>query len=158
MPSDTSEPTDSDWVDLVTDEIEDDIVNLPEDPVDHTGRAVCEKPITDLLFNSEVVLPQGDILRSAKVKGRHRNKDCDLTGTYHDNPILNSILHDVEFPDGSVKQHAANVTAENMHAQCDQEGHAVVAFDSILDYSSNNKVVQKKNKHVCTKSGQKRLR
>ena len=45
-----------------------------------------------------------------------------------------------------------------MHAQCDQEGHTEVAFDSILDYSSDDKAVQKKDKCVCTNSGQKRLR
>ena len=46
-----------------------------------------------------------------------RDADGNIVGTYDDNPILNTIVYDVEFPDGAVKQYAANVIAENMYTQ-----------------------------------------
>ena len=35
-------------------------------------------------------------------------------GSYQENPILNSIIYDVEFPDAEVKEYAANILAENL--------------------------------------------
>ena len=37
-----------------------------------------------------------------------------IADKYDDNPALNSIVYDVEFPDGTVKEYSANVVAENM--------------------------------------------
>ena len=83
----------------------DDIpVEIPlEDPVDASGRAVYEKPFTDYLIHAEVLLPQGEGIQSAKVKGRSRDLNGNVIGTFDTNPILNSIVYDVEFPDGAVK-------------------------------------------------------
>ena len=97
-------------------------------------------------------------MRSTKVKGIHMDKDGDIVGTYHDNPFLNSILYDVEFPYGAVKQYAENVISENMYAQCDQEGNTVMFLDSIIDYSSDKTAIKKKDKYVYTEYGKKRLR
>jgi hypothetical protein len=38
------------------------------------------------------------------------------------NPILDTRVYDVEFPDGRVDKYAANVIAESMFAQVDDEG------------------------------------
>jgi hypothetical protein len=32
-------------------------------------------------------------------------------GTYSDNPIMNSIVYEVEFPDGELREYAANILA-----------------------------------------------
>ena len=37
-----------------------------------------------------------------------------MSGTYDNNPYLNSIIYYVEFPDGQVKEFTANIIAENM--------------------------------------------
>ena len=50
-------------------------------------------------------------------------KHGELIGTYDDNLILNSYLYEVEFPDGEVKELAANVLAENFMLQVDFNGH-----------------------------------
>ena len=42
--------------------------------------------------------------------------------SYNENPLLNSIIYDVEFPDGQIKEYAANVIAQNMYSQVDSEG------------------------------------
>ena len=35
---------------------------------------------------------------------------------------MNSMIYDVEFPDGQIKEYAANVISENILEQMDQEG------------------------------------
>ena len=52
---------------------------------------------------------------------------------YDDNPALKSIIYNVEFPDGTIKEYAANVIAENMLSQVDSEGYSLRLMDSILD-------------------------
>ena len=73
------------------------------------------KPFSDLLIHTEVLLPQGENVKSAKVKGLTKDVNGDIIGTLDDNLLLNSILYDVEFPDGAVKQQAANTIAQKMY-------------------------------------------
>ena len=58
-----------------------------------------------------------------KVIHRVVDEHGNIIGTYNDNPILNSHLYEVEFPDGEVKELAANVLAENFMLQVDFNGH-----------------------------------
>ena len=79
------------------------------DAVDSTGRPINQQSVTDLLINAEVLLPQGDSQQMAKIIRRSIDSDGLVIGEFSDNPILNSLVYDVEFPDGVVKQYAANV-------------------------------------------------
>lgn len=146
-----------------TDFIVEDDEQLPlhlqeEDPVDATGQAVLERPFHDMLIHAEVLLPQGDNMTSAKVISRAYDTDGLGIGSYDDNPLLNSIVYDVEFPDGMVKQYAANTIAENMYAQVDSEGYQYHLLDGILDHSTDGHAVEKSDMYVYTRTGQKRLR
>jgi hypothetical protein len=152
-------PSDLTMQDLLADDDEEVPIELPEeDPVDAGGRAVLDKPFTDLLIHAEVLLPQGEDIKSAKVKGRSKDKSGSTIGSYDPNPLLNSIIYDVEFPDGVVKQYAANTIAENMYSQVDHEGHSQSLLKSIIDYKKDGHAVTKSNMYIHTKSGQRRLR
>ena len=37
------------------------------------------------------------------------------------NPLLNTLLYDVEFSDGAVHRYAANILAEKLLVQCDAD-------------------------------------
>lgn len=133
--------------------------SLPdEDPLHSNGTSIFEQPVTDLLIHAEVMLPQGEELKLAKVKSRTRSSDSDVIGTYGSNPLLNSILYDVEFPNGQIKHYSANIIAENMYSQVDADGYSTTILESIVDYKKDSKAVDKAGKYVITKSGQKRLR
>eukprot|EP00957_Ditylum_brightwellii_P062977 4779512-Ditylum_brightwellii.AAC.1 len=62
-----------------------------------------------------------DHITTGKVKRRVLGHDGRTAGSYHDHPMLNSTIYEVEFLDGEVKEHAANVIAENMLIQVDYE-------------------------------------
>ena len=97
-------------------------------------------------------------MKSAKVVGRAKDADGSVIGIYYDNPHLNTMLYDVEFPDGETREYAANVIAENMYAQVDADGHVHTMLDSILDHSKDGNAVEREDMYVVTKSGNRRMR
>ena len=80
-----------------------------------------------------------------------------MMGTYNDNPMSNSMVYDVQFPDGQIKEYAANIIAQNMYAQVDAYGHHHTLLDSILDFERTSSAVDKDDAYVTTQSGRRRL-
>ena len=73
-------------------------------------------------MNAEVLLPQGEEKRLAKVINRSVNSDGKLIGNYNELPVLNTMLYDMQFLDGSIKPCSANLIAENILMQADSDG------------------------------------
>ena len=42
-----------------------------------------------------------------------------MIGQHHKNPLLNTLMYDIEFPNGDVRKYAANIIAVNLLAQVD---------------------------------------
>ena len=81
-----------------------------------------------------------------------------MTGTYHDNPFLNTITYE-EFSDGQVKEYGTNIIAENMLTQVDSDGYSLSLLDSIIDHSKDpSQAIPMENIYITTKSGRRRLR
>ena len=74
-----------------------------------------------------------DEMVTGRVVGRTVHPDGKTHGKYNDNPYLNSMKYDVEFPDGQTKEYAANTIAENIMAHVDQDGYST----SCLLYTSD---------------------
>ena len=74
-----------------------------EDIVDSTGKLINLQPAYDRIINAEVQLQLGEEMVTGKVTQRTIGPDGQVTGTYDNNPYLNSIIYDVEFPDGQIK-------------------------------------------------------
>ena len=58
----------------------------------------------------------------ATVKRRKTGQDGNPVEQPHNTPIQNTLVYEVEFVDGSSQMLAANVIAENMLSQIDDEG------------------------------------
>ena len=58
-------------------------------------------------------------MQVAKVARRILYEYVKLVGTYSYNPVLNTLMYDVEFPDGATKPYATNMIAENIHNYVD---------------------------------------
>jgi hypothetical protein len=130
-----------------------------EDTVDIRGKLLCKQPAYDKIINAEVLLQNGDELQSARVLQRSVGPNGLIVGKYDDNPCLNSIVYDIEFPDGTVKEYSANIIAENMLTQVDSDGFTMTMMEGIIDHKVDTDVaVSKKDAHVVTRRGRKRLR
>ncbi len=58
----------------------------------------------------------------AKVVARKRDADGNSVGILaNSNPILDTRIYEVQFPDGHIESYTANITKENMYAQVDHE-------------------------------------
>ena len=93
--------TDPDLEEAGLDEDDDAGLVLPEeDPVDYTGKAVYQQPFTYMLISTDVLLPLEGEFKKVKVKERSMYESGEQVGTYDTNPLFNSIIYDVKFPDG----------------------------------------------------------
>jgi hypothetical protein len=53
---------------------------------------------------------------------------------------MNSLVYEVEFPDGELREYAANILAENMLSQVDYEGHDIMLMRDIIDYKKDEDI------------------
>ena len=93
-------------------------------------------------------------MHSGSVKQRAREAEGELFGTRKSNPILDTRLYEVEFPDVNVAEFTANVIAENMFSQCDGAGNQYRLMSGILDHKSNDKAVSKSYQYVVIRGRQ----
>ena len=124
-----------------------------------TGKLLNQHPAYDRIINTEVALQLEEVVTTGKVTRRTLGPDGQVAGTYDDNPFLNTIIYEVEFPDGQVKDYAANVIAENMLTQVDYNGFTLTMMDGIIDCERDDAVViPKSDAYVVTRRGRKRHR
>ena len=94
-----------------------------------------------------------------KVVKRAIGPDGMTMGTYDHIPMLNTLIYEVEFPDGQVKEYSANVIAENMLRQVDTEGYTTHLLEGIVDYRVDwSKAHTKEEGYVWLKNGRKKQR
>ena len=144
--------------DLYDDDEKDEPVESPdhEDILDSRGRVLEQQPAFNKIINAEGMIQNGDEMAMGKVARRSLDADGRTTGTYHDNPFLNTITYDVEFPDGQVKEYGTNIIAENMLTQVDSDGYSLSLMDSIIDHQRDpSQAILMEDKHIMTKSRQK---
>ena len=71
---------------------------------------------------------------------------------------MNSHLYKVEFPDGEVKEFAANILAGNCMLQVDSNGHHSQLLDCITDVRCDDRDIAKADGYNTTKRGQRKRR
>ena len=131
---------------------------LSSSPIDASGNEIDQQPLYDKLINAEVRLPHGNDYKKATVIGRTIDMDGKTKGTHSDNPFLNTIVYDVMFPDGAVKQYSASIIAENMLSQVDDQGFQYNLLEAIVDHRKNDKAVSKEDMYWVDKKKKKHLR
>ena len=90
----------------------------------------------------------------AKVLQRTVGADGRTIGTYNDNPTLNTIVYDVEFSDGTIQEYSANLIAQNMIAQTDEDGFSKSLMEGIVDYRKEEAALSQSEAYVVTCHGQ----
>ena len=126
--------------------------------VDADGKRLNQQSANDLLINAEVLLPEGEHKHMAKVIMRAVDENGQLIGSFDEVPALNTLLYDVEFPDGALKQYAANVIAENILYQVDHNGRHSHVLEGVIDHRRAGSAVGKEDAYVVTRRGQRKLR
>ena len=96
------------------DEDETPLEPFEADIVDAAGRPIMMHLLTDVLINAEVLLDFGDSAALAQVIRWAVDSDVQVIGLWDPNTILNTLVYECEFNDGTIKKYAANIIASNI--------------------------------------------
>jgi hypothetical protein len=109
---DETTPTPEDYGDMHTDDRPDD----------------DDKEAVNNYLNVELIMNMGtNDERWGRVVKRSRGLDSEPIGCAHANPLFDTREYEIEFNNGTHEKYQANVIAENMFAQVDDEGNQPVS-------------------------------
>ena len=112
----------------------------------------------DNYINMEVQLDKTgeDHPQLARVTKRLRDNEGNPVGRSNKSPFLDTRQYEVEFNDGQKQALTANLIAQNMFSQVNDEGHRHVLLDSIIDMRTDGSQILKRDAFITLKSGAKR--
>ncbi len=114
--------------------------------------------LADTLINAEVLLPNEDSQAIAWVVQQATNENGHLIGTFHENPLLNTLLYEGEFDDGTTRGYAANTIASNIFMESDADDFSSSLLYHIVDYKRSGEAITMADKYFVTKTGTKQMR
>jgi hypothetical protein len=128
-----AKPTPEDWAEFMEfdPDFQEEFNQIVNDPnIPEADKDFTPDVFDDTYLNMELAIPRdSDGPEYARVTKRLKDKDGKPIGMANNNPILDTRLYEVEYPDGYKASLAANAIAENMWAQVDDEGNRHVLFD-----------------------------
>ena len=140
----------------------DDETETPEpfeaDLVDAAGKPIMMHSLTDALINAEVLLSKDEATAIARVVRRSVDSSGKVIGEWNANPIMNTLVYDCEFDDGTVRAYAANQIASNIYEEGDADGYSSSLLNTIVEHKSSGEAIKMKDKYFQTRSGTKRMR
>jgi hypothetical protein len=116
----------------------------------------------DKYLNKEIAMARGasndESIEFGRVTKRLRDAEGRPIGTAHDNPLLDTREYDVEFRDGHSESLSANLIAQHLFSQIDEEGNIHVLLDDVIDHERGERAVSKEDAFVMNRNGVKRRR
>ena len=91
----------------------------------------------DQYVKAEVLFLRGDNMARGQVVCPKHDADDNPIGRSNQNPILDTHLYEVEFPKGAMTELAANIIAESIYAQCDDNGSEYLLLEVFIDHRKN---------------------
>jgi hypothetical protein len=87
------------------------------------------------------VVDRGGEQIRAKVLKHARSDSGYPIGTAHANPMLDTREYECVTEDGTVERYTANIIAENIFAQCNDEGKQYTILDEIIEHSKDGNAI-----------------
>jgi hypothetical protein len=88
----------------------------------------------DNYISAEVRLPKDGQEILGTVTARKRDHEGNPVGRSNNNPILDTRIYQVTFPDGDSAEYSANVIAEWLYSQVDDKGCQYLMLKEIIDH------------------------
>jgi hypothetical protein len=98
---------------------------------------VNEVEIYDKYLNAEFVINHGDEPVRIRVHKQARTENGNVIGQAHKNPMFDTREYECILDDGTIERYSANIIAENLYSQCDDEGHSFVLLAEIIDHKKD---------------------
>jgi hypothetical protein len=110
--------------------------NPPESMPDADDAREETSDTYDQYVGASVNVPIGDEIRTGKVTGRKREVDNTFAGIANSNTMLDTRKYD-----GRSDEYIVNIIAQNMYAQCDEEGNQFNLMDGIVGHKTDGHAV-----------------
>jgi len=110
----------------------------------------------DKYIGAKVVVLGNDGIQNvlAEVKRRKRDAQGNLLGKQNENPILDTSVYELEFPDGRIESYATNVIAQNLYSVVENELSLHDLFEEIIAHRVDKDVaVPKGDGYAVTGAG-----
>jgi hypothetical protein len=115
-----------------------------EDAVDGKGRLINQQAAWDRMLQAEIAINKdtqaGPVVCKGIVRCRAVAPSGRTTGICNSNPLINTMVYEVEFDDADIVEYSANSIAENMLRQIDSEGFDITMLASIVDFRKDEAV------------------
>jgi hypothetical protein len=113
----------------------------------------------DKYIGAQLRMPLADSMADAKVVKRMKDGDGNPVGVSHANPLQDTRVYEVAFPDGSTAEYGANLIATAMFAQqVDGEGRSYQILDEIVDHRQTSVPLESDVTHVKIRGRQHPIR
>jgi hypothetical protein len=137
----------------------DDVLPDKVEPVEETGIPEADETPTpeayDEYINALVMVPAGDGRIEGRVTKRIKDQEGNPIGVRNTNYLFDTRKYEVELSDGTTKEFFANQIAENIFAQCDDEGNHYKLLAEIQDYRKDENAVPKEEGYTTNAYGRK---
>jgi hypothetical protein len=131
-------------------------IDETQDESDLPPLDVYDEDTLNPLINAEIILPQGDGIDLASVMDKYRAHDGSSIGCRNKNPLLDSRIYIVKFPDGEIKDIDYNILAEHLFSQMDKDGNQFRLFSGIIGHRRNGNAVD--NEYQMRISGKRKVK
>ena len=108
--------------------------------------------LEDKYVDKDIALTRyGEGTEFSKVKKRLWGENGIPIGRNHDNPILDTIVYEFEYPDGHKASLAANTISENLFSQVYEEENRFVLFDDRVNHCVDGRETMQQDIFICFK-------
>ena len=114
--------------------------------------------LKDVLINAEVLLSKDDSTALARVVCRAVDSNGKVIGKWDANPILNTLVYECEFDDGTIKEYSASLIASNIYEEGGANGFSSLLLYRIVDHKSSGEAVKMADKYITTQTCKRRMR
>ena len=128
------------------------------DLVDAAGKPVLMHSLTDVLINAEVLLRKDVSSAIAQAVRCAIDSNGKVIGKWDLNPVLNTLVYECKFNDGTIKEYAANMIASNIYEEGDADVLSSSLFHQIVDHKSTGEAIKMKDKYIITRTGTRQMR
>ena len=123
----------------------------------HSMPQVDSIPDFDSFLHAEVLLPRsGEVKQAATILGQSTDLTGDPIGEYSPNPMINTRVYDVMFPDGEVQQYSANVIAQSLYDLADEDGYRYQFLDEIIGHKKLKDTLDKSEGYLVSSNGHRK--
>ena len=107
----------------------------------------------DNYLGAQIQLDVGGEKLLGTVVKRKKGLDGKPIGTKHRNPIFDDRAYEMSFPGGVVHEYTANVIAESLYSQIDDQGRQFAIMKEIVGHRKNGDAVSREDGFVVSKNG-----